>query len=182
MVIDRARFDQSLADMAVKAGATLQPGCRVESLRQGPDGVSVGVSYVSGTQETLFARTVIIASGISYRLHSHVDLIPPAKHLLCAQTEVQSDHIREVEVYIGKMIAPGSFAWAVPAGEGRLRIGVTAHARAAQHLESLMSGPLLRDKIKREDKAPCASAWFLSAPSLPAYPTVCSWWATPPVK
>jgi geranylgeranyl reductase family protein len=152
VVIDRARFDQSLAGMASRAGATLQPGCRVDSLQQGLDGVSVGVTYVSGTQETLIARTVIIASGISYRLHPQVDLVPPQEHLLCAQTEVQSDVIREVEVYIGKNIAPGSFAWAVPAGDGRLRVGVTAHARAAQYLESLLSGPLLRDKMTRGDK------------------------------
>jgi flavin-dependent dehydrogenase len=112
----------------------------------------VGVTYVSGLQETLFARTVVIASGISYRLHPQVDLLPPAEHLLCAQTEVQSDGIREVEVYVGKNIAPGSFAWAVPAGEGRLRVGVTAHARAAQHLETLLSGPILRDRITRGDK------------------------------
>jgi flavin-dependent dehydrogenase len=60
--------------------------------------------------------------------------------------------IREVEVYVGRNVAPGSFAWAVPAGEGRLRIGVTAHERAAQYLETLLSGPLLRDKIARGDK------------------------------
>ena len=144
MVIDRARFDQSLAAMACRAGATLQSGCRVDSLRQEPDGVVLGVTYVSGVQETLRARTVVIASGISYRLHPQVDLVPPAEHLLCAQTEVQSDEVREVEVYIGKNIAPGSFAWAVPAGEGRLRVGVTSHVRAAQYLETLLSGPLLR--------------------------------------
>ena len=151
VVVDRARFDQALAGMASRAGATLQPGCRVDSLRQEPDGVAIGVTYMSGTQETLFARTVIVASGISYRLHPQVDLVPPQEHLLCAQTEVQSDVIREVEVYIGKNIAPGSFAWAVPAGEGRLRVGVTANARAAQYLETLLSGPLLRDKIRRGD-------------------------------
>jgi geranylgeranyl reductase family protein len=152
VVIDRARFDQSLATMASRAGAVLQSGCRVESLKQKPDGVSVGVTYVSGTQEILEARVVVIASGISYRLHPQVDLIPPQEHLLCAQTEVETDEIHEVEVYIGKNIAPGSFAWAVPSGEGRLRVGVTSHSRAAQYLESLLSGPMLRDKIKRGDK------------------------------
>jgi len=152
VVIDRARFDQSLAAMANRAGAVLQSGCRVESLQQKQDGVSVGVTYVSGTQEILEARMVVIASGISYRLHPQVDLVPPEEHLLCAQTEVQSDKIREVEVYIGKNVAPGSFAWAVPSGEGRLRVGVTAHARAVQYLEALLSGPLLRDKITRGDE------------------------------
>jgi geranylgeranyl reductase family protein len=152
VVIDRARFDQSLAAMASRAGAVLQSGCRVDSLQQKPDGVSVGASYVSGTKEILEARVVVIASGISYRLHPQVDLIPPEEHLLCAQTEVQSDDIREVEVYIGKNVAPGSFAWAVPAGDGRLRVGVTSHIRAAQYLETLLSGPLLRDKIRRGDK------------------------------
>jgi len=152
VVLDRARFDQALAGMATTAGAILQPGCRVESLQKDPDGVTIGVTYVSGTRETLFARTVIIASGISYRLHPQVDLVPPDQHLLCAQTEVESDEIDEVEVYVGKNIAPGSFAWAVPAGEGRLRVGVTANARAAQYLETLLSGPLLRDKIRRGTK------------------------------
>ena len=152
VVIDRARFDQALAAMASRAGAVLQPGCRVDSLQQGPDGVSVGVTYVSGVQETLFTRTVVIASGISYRLHPQVDLVPPEEHLLCAQTEVRSDAVREVEVYIGKNVAPGSFAWAVPSGEGRLRVGVTANARAAQYLETLLSGPILRDRVTRGDK------------------------------
>jgi flavin-dependent dehydrogenase len=124
----------------------------VDSLQPGPVGVSIGATYLSGTQETLFTRVVILASGVSYRLHPQIDLVPPQEHLLCAQTEVQSDVVREVEVYIGKNVAPGSFAWAVPSGEGRLRVGVTAHARAAQYLETLLTGPLLRDKIVRGDK------------------------------
>jgi digeranylgeranylglycerophospholipid reductase len=152
VVIDRARFDQSLAAMASQAGAVLQPGCRVNSLTQKPDGVSLGVTYVSGTQETLEARMVVIASGVSYRLLPQVDLVPPQAHLLCAQTEVQSTDVKEVEVYIGKNVAPGSFAWAVPCGERRLRVGVTSHARAGQYLETLLTSPLLRDKITRGDK------------------------------
>jgi flavin-dependent dehydrogenase len=112
--------------------------------------VTIGLSAESGSREEVRARVVIVASGVSYRLHPQVKLLPPAEHLLCAQTEVYSEHIKEVEVYIGKNVAPGSFAWAVPAGEGRLRVGVTARANAASALESLLSGPLLRDHITRK--------------------------------
>jgi digeranylgeranylglycerophospholipid reductase len=150
-VIHRGRFDQALAQKATTAGAVLQTACRVESLKNHTDGITLRLaSTVSGESETLEAKAVIIAGGSSYRLHAQVGLPVPSTQLLCAQTEAASEIIKDVEVYVGQAIAPGSFAWAVPLGNGRVRLGVTAHRMATQHLETLMDSPLLQARIRRQ--------------------------------
>lgn len=147
-VIHRAQFDQSLAQMASRAGARLRTHARVTGLQREADGMRVLVECPGGQTESLAAQTVVVASGIAYRFHKSLGLSLPSAHLYCAQLEADSDEIEETEVYVGRSIAPGSFAWSVPLGNGRVRVGVTAHRMAARSLEALIQGPLLEGRLK----------------------------------
>jgi digeranylgeranylglycerophospholipid reductase len=148
-VIQRAKFDQAMARMATEAGAELRTSCSVQALEVKSDHVDLETLTADGARSTLKARAAVIASGVSYRLHEPLGLRPPSAHLYCAQTEVASTEIEDVEVYMGQNVALGSFAWAVPLGNGRLRVGVTAHRMASESLERLLAGPLLKDRIHR---------------------------------
>ena len=153
VVVNRAQFDRALSTMAVAAGAALRTETCVQSIHVEEGGVRLMVQ-TQGVSETVQAQTVIVATGVAYRLHGQLGLVPPQKHLVCAQFEVESDYIREVEVYMGRHVAPGSFAWAVPLGTGRVRLGVTAHRNAAQYLEALTESPLLKHRIRRQEEVP----------------------------
>ena len=148
-VIHRARFDQALSQMAVQAGAELRTACRVNRIDRQSHGLRFHLAGDGAGGDTAEARSAIIATGSSYRLQGPLGFPIPSAHLYCAQTEVGSDEIKDVEVYIGSHVAPGSFAWAVPLGNGRVRVGVTAHRMATQHLEELLASPHLASRIRR---------------------------------
>ncbi len=167
-IIHRAQFDRAMADMATQAGTELRTGCRATRIDVQPDFVRIEASDVnSSRQETLEARSVVLASGVSYRLHQQLGLKPPAEFLYCAQSEVSSRLIAEVEVYIGQSVAPGSFAWAVPLGNGRVRVGVTAHHRATESLEKLLG------RLKADGRIDSDDTVIVKRP-VPIQPIACS--------
>lgn len=147
-VVHRTLFDQGLADLAVQAGVELRRSSSARALHLNSQEVRLQIQNCNPEPQVVTANIAVLSSGVSYRLHPQIGLVPPGTYLHCAQMEVDSDVIDEVEVYIGRDVAPGSFAWSVPIGNRRVRVGVTAHRMAAQHLESLLKGPLLRDRIR----------------------------------
>jgi digeranylgeranylglycerophospholipid reductase len=53
-----------------------------------------------------------------------VGLGAPEDHLYGAQVEIEKSNGSMATIFVGKNIAPGAFAWAVPTAEGRLRLGL----------------------------------------------------------
>jgi geranylgeranyl reductase family protein len=166
-VVHRTLFDQYLSNLAVEAGVELRRSSIVQSLHLNSQELRLQVQNGEPASHVVTAEMAVLASGVSYRLHPQIGLTPPAIYLHCAQSEVESNSIKEVEVYLGQEVAPGSFAWSVPIGENRVRVGVTAHRKASQYLEDLLSGPILRDRIKR------TSAVIVKRP-VPIRPIACS--------
>lgn len=143
-VIDRARFDQLLFEDAVDRGATSLCGARVTALRPGAN--SVASSVRSGDGETeLVSRLAIGCDGHRSYVRRAVGL-PPPRHML---TGIQADLAglgpdqEFVELYLGEKVAPGFFAWSIPAGEVT-RVGLCTwrsdHAPAV-YLKKLLSRP-----------------------------------------
>ncbi|MEP6914952.1 MAG: NAD(P)/FAD-dependent oxidoreductase [Acidobacteriota bacterium] len=110
-VIDRAVFDQSLADDSRAAGAELRAGARVRSIAISDDRVSV-----SGETEgaRVDARVCILACGASYRFNRELGLGVPRAFVQSAQLEAPFEGPDQVEVHLGRAVAPGGFAWTVP--------------------------------------------------------------------
>jgi geranylgeranyl reductase family len=129
VVVDRARFDGSLADEAVRAGAELIRGARVSRITATADGVTI---HVAG-QPSLHTRSCVVACGGRYALHRQLGLEVPSLLLHTAQRELPASTPGDVEVHFGSVIAPRGFAWVVPvqrSGRSFARIGVMAEADA----------------------------------------------------
>lgn len=127
VIVDRAVFDQSLADASRAAGAELRTGTRAQTITPGAGSVTVTIDG-GGVVE---ARACILACGANYRFNRQLGLGVPRAFLQSAQLEEPLDGPATVEVHLGRQVAPGGFAWVVP-----FRRGDVAHARLGLMCES----------------------------------------------
>ena len=68
-----------------------------------------------------------------------------------AQAEVETEGIDEVEVYFGREIAPGFFAWLVPTSSRMARVGLLSRSSPGLYLRKLMRSLLAEGKIVSSD-------------------------------
>jgi digeranylgeranylglycerophospholipid reductase len=123
-VIDRGRFDRSLAQRALNAGAELRTGVRVSHIEIDAAGARALVG-----DDWIEPRLVVLACGATYALQRRFGLGLPKTYLQTAQRELPARYCRDVELHFGRGVAPDGFAWAVPVvrPEGHfVRIGVMA--------------------------------------------------------
>lgn len=144
LIVDRGRFDRSLADRARTAGAKIHLAARVRDLKVRCDGVEVLVSNAKNCLDarTIKATMVILAGGPRYRFQSRLGMGCPRNFLKTAQVEVPAKGIKETRVFVGSKVAPGSFAWAVPfkrQGQEFARIGISAKIPGLLYLKGLLA-------------------------------------------
>jgi len=137
-IVDRKLFDQALAEKARSAGAEIALGTCVRDVTLGRDGVEIETEGWDAPARTFAARMVILATGIDYRLNKKLGLGVPDDHLLGAQAELEISNGAAATIFIGKSVAPGAFAWAVPTVEGRLRLGLVTSREPRAWFLSLM--------------------------------------------
>ena len=128
-VVDRALFDQGLAESSRQAGAELRSGARVRAITVGAGGVTVAVD----NSDSVEARACIIACGANYRFNRQLGLGVPRTFVQSAQLERPLDGLDSVEVHLGREVAPGGFAWLVPLerdGRRHARLGLMCDTRA----------------------------------------------------
>ncbi len=143
-VIDRSRFDLTLFEKAVDAGASAISGAKALSVMQDDTGVTASVESGEG-RRGLSCALAIGCDGYRSATRKAADL-SPAKHML---TGIQADIVGArldpdiVELYLGSKVAPGFFAWAIPAGD-TARVGLCTwnveHAPAV-YLKKLLARP-----------------------------------------
>ena len=150
-VVDRERFDARMAENAVAAGAALSLGIRVDSITVEPAGVRVAARENGGGTVHYAAAVAIIASGVDPGLARRAGLGYPRRFLKGAQAEVPLRQGEPTTIFIGRDVAPGAFAWSVPAGD-KARVGLLAKtdARAllARHMKAngLPEGAAIRTR------------------------------------
>jgi digeranylgeranylglycerophospholipid reductase len=135
-IVDRAMFDQSLADSSRAAGADLRSNARVRTIAIADGGVTVSAD---GDEGTIHARACILACGASYRFNRQLGLGVPRAFVQSAQLERAFAGPDQVEVHLGREVAPRGFAWVVPfqrAGLPYQRLGLMADARAGSLFRS----------------------------------------------
>ncbi len=142
-VTDRGALDRALARRAREAGADYRFGTEVTHILPSSEGVEVR-TRPEGAPHT--AAAVVIASGFGSKLPERAGLGSIRNFIMGAQTEVGTCNIPEVEVYFGRRIAPGFFAWLVPVSEGRARLGLFARETPGKYLQELM------ERLAREGK------------------------------
>ena len=137
VVVDRVKFDQSLAQKAVGAGVRVFSGQRVTSVDVDQDGVT-GDGWSRSSPR---ARVCVLACGASYALQRKLGLGMPRLLLHSAQVELPAERLGDVEVHFGRNIAPRGFAWAVPVQRERpyVRIGVMCDRGASRHFRDIVA-------------------------------------------
>ncbi|RPI97084.1 MAG: NAD(P)/FAD-dependent oxidoreductase, partial [Candidatus Aminicenantes bacterium] len=123
-VVDRERFDGALADAAARAGAAVSCNVRVEDIAVGPEAVTVTVRDGDGAVRRESAAVAVLATGVDFGLQKRTGLSSPRDFLKGAQVECAFPGEDMATLFFGRDVAPGAFAWSVPAGGGRARIGL----------------------------------------------------------
>jgi len=124
VVIDRPRLERELHDLARAAEVDVRLGTEAVSASNG----SVALKSADGPA-TVRTSIVIGADGPGSRAAQWFGLPPPDRFVCAAQALVEVDRAippNRVEVFFGKGVAPGFFAWAVPESARQLRIGLGA--------------------------------------------------------
>lgn len=146
LVIDRGRFDMALFERAVDSGANAVSGSRVLSVSQTGDAV-LSVCDSGGVRRDIRSSVAIGCDGYRSETRKAAGL-SPARHML---TGIQVDLVGAeldpdfVEVFLGERVAPGFFAWAIPAGD-TTRVGLCtwrAEHPPAVYLKKLLAKPEL---------------------------------------
>lgn len=146
-VVDRARFDERLAERAAAAGAEIRTGARVDGIAVSPSAVTVTMRDGSEIR----ARALVLACGANYRFNRALGLGIPTTYVHSAQLELPFPSIAHIDVRMGRTIAPGGFAWAVPFMRGDTsyaRLGVLCETDARRHFHAAF------EAIAREHGAP----------------------------
>jgi len=123
-VVDREMFDGGLADAARAAGAAIELGVTVEDIDVRSDGLVVEARDGSGEPVRRAAEMAVVASGVDPGLQKKCGLGRPRDFLNGAQVEAALDGPDATTILFGRDVAPGGFGWAVPAGAGKVRVGL----------------------------------------------------------
>lgn len=138
-VVDRDKFDNALAEAAEAAGAAIFCDARVDDISLGAAGVEVTVRDGQGGVSRQAAALAVLAGGVEYGLQKKVGLAIPRDFLSGAQVEAPLPGGDTTTLFFGRDVAPGAFAWSVPAGEGRARIGLLTKKDSKACLEKLLA-------------------------------------------
>ena len=141
-VVNRVAYVSSFADRAREAGAEYLLGRRVVDLEQYKDWISVTTDDGS-----IKARTLVLAAGFGSQLNRQLGLGEPSDYVVGIQALVRTENIDEIEVYLGRDIAPGFFAWLVPTEPGIALAGLLVRKNAPEKFVSFISAREAEGKI-----------------------------------
>ncbi len=151
-VVDRDPFDCYLAGRAAEAGAEVITGARARTVvrrsRAGQDRAGLRVEVDRRGSRMAFDTPLLIdAEGANPVLPAQLGINPRRTLVHGLQYELEGAVIEDEsapDLYFGRDVAPGFFAWLMPIGGGRGRLGLAVDPRLADrppvfYLEQLMA-------------------------------------------
>jgi len=129
-VVNRVLFDRYIAEMAEDIGVQYRLNSRVESLIIENGFVKgVNVKQSGKTKENFFAKIVVDAEGVSSRILRLAGLSALNRHMLVNGVQAEVDNVKDVEsdmveVFLGRDYATGFYAWLIPIGDGKAKVGL----------------------------------------------------------
>ena len=162
-VVNRSLFDHEINRMAEREGATTYLNTRVEEITITDDSFHVKVK--TGEEENkLSSKVGVIATG--FELNPPKGIVKKPKDFLYGiQTDVRVKDISDVEVYFGRTIAPGSFAWVVPTNGESAKIGLITKKHPLEYLKNFIENPLISHRVDmRDSQIKCSPIPFSVAP------------------
>ena len=153
-VIDRTAFDRAMASRAQAQGADYRLDSLATDLEVRDSGVIVK-AICQGERVGLEARAVVIATGFGSKFADGLGLGKVGDFAVGGQVEVEvTAGVGEVEVYFGREIAPGFFAWLVPTSSRRALVGLLARRNPGLYLKRLMLSLLNQGKVVSAEVEP----------------------------
>jgi len=146
-LIDRKKFDSSLAQQAQQLGVEYHLNTKALEIRQTQDHIEA-IARNRDEKLVFTARLGILATGALSTLPQHCGLKPSPSYLGTIQTEIKVKGLLGAEVYLGHHIAPGSFAYAVALENGEGKIGVISQGNVKENFQNLLQFPYLKDRIE----------------------------------
>lgn len=119
-VLEKEKFEQWLCEEAVKAGAELRMGTRLEDLKR-----ENGAWNIKTGKGELKAKIVIDASGVASIVSRKLNLNDRFEAVIGIQYELR-DIPREgyLDFYIWPKLAPKGYLWMIPKKDGRANVGI----------------------------------------------------------
>lgn len=148
-VIERELFDTEINRMALEEGATLYLNTKAKEAIIDKTGFVLRVKTEESEKE-IFSRVGVIATGFEITSLKST-LKRPSGYLYGIQTEGIMEDIDDVEVYFGRNIAPGSFAWIVPTIGKTVRIGLIVKDKPLEYLNKFLQSPNILDRLMYSD-------------------------------
>ena len=150
-IVSRRHFDRTLREWAEARGAEFRFGYHARLIQVDADAVEI--RRQEEDPEPIRARAVVIATGFGTNLPAQAGLEGPRQITYGAQAVVEMDGLDDVEIHLGREVAPDAFAWVVPLDGQRARVGLVAHKNPAHHFWKLLSNPNILPRIRtREPK------------------------------
>jgi geranylgeranyl reductase family protein len=152
-VVDRRRFDSWLAERASEIGVEFRLSSKVTGISHSKTGPQV----VKTDSQNLQSSVVIVAEGTRSVLAKSVGFptISRQSRLPAYQFEVKGVDIEDdlVEMFYGRQIAPGFFAWVIPLSKDRARVGLAARSKSKIRLDSaLLHHPVISKRLEGSEK------------------------------
>ncbi len=145
-VVSRQQFDQALAELAASAGAQFRFGYHARLVRV--DSAAVELRQREDDPEPLSAKVAVIATGFGSNLSAQVGLQAPREIVYGAQAEVEMENLEDVEIYLGREVAPEAFAWVVPLQPDVARLGLVATKEAPVYFQKLLRHPAIAPRLR----------------------------------
>ncbi len=139
-IVDRAELDRTLAARAQNAGTAFLLSTQAVDVSRDHGEVAVTCRRPDSEVRRLSAKVLILAGGPRFAFHERLGLGTSSVLWRSAHAELPGDGLPHAQVYLGRDVAPGAFAWAVPIkhdGMPRVRVGVNSHCDAPRYLRKL---------------------------------------------
>jgi geranylgeranyl reductase family protein len=155
-VVCRKKFDQAVVAQAMEAGAHLWLLSKPLDAEVVKDGVNLKIER-EGEIVDLKCNLLIGADGAHSWTRRYFKMGRPKEMMIGFQADVSglSGKDNWLEMYTGRDIAPGLFAWVIPTGNNTHRIGVWARPQdldgrsVEECYDSLISHPLWKERFAK---------------------------------
>jgi digeranylgeranylglycerophospholipid reductase len=137
LAIDRVRLDQAMSSQAQEKGAELVLDARFLGLERA-DGLVRACVERQGRRTRILTKLLIGADGAQSKVAKQLGVHRLHRTVLGLAAEVRAKEAArdQVTVLVDKEVAPGWFAWVIPLGDGRLRVG-TGTTNGLRPMDSL---------------------------------------------
>ncbi len=149
-IVNRVHFDQLLAKRARQRGAAYSMDTFVERITVGEKGVQLDVA-AAGERKTVEGKVCILATGFGGKMPLAPGIGEIRESIQGVQLEADMADVEDTEIYLGRNVAPGAFAWVVPIGNGKCKVGLLAQRQGGEHLREFIKTPSIEERLQGWD-------------------------------